>query len=200
MASTAFWGQLPSAFVDPITGLVPTCERELSACLCLLQDRSQIPWDVVPLCGIDGSPAGATAASLFVRDGTMLAEYLLCARDYEDVKVWGAMPADLIYVSPDNRSVVIVENKIGSRFTSEGADPQFGQLGRQAEYLFRWKQRRGLASASLVLLTSNECIATTKYLRVFADTLAHESRTDRIQAFVIRWDDIFSAVSTKGAV
>ena len=133
----------------------------------------------------------------------MLAEYLLCAREHQDISTWGAMPADLIYVSADNRSVVIVENKIGSRFTSGGGDVESGQLARQAEYLCRWKDRRGLAGASLILLTTTECIKikSGNYLQVFNNTLkAHANRCERIQGFVMLWEDIFDAFSHTSAV
>ncbi|MCW5892622.1 MAG: hypothetical protein KIT14_19075 [bacterium] len=144
----------------------------------------------------DQSLADVGADTLFSAAGTMLAEYPLCAHDLEDIKIWGAMPADLLYVSADNRSIVIIENKIGSRFTSGGAHVELGQLARQAEYLCRWKERRGLASASLVLLTSAECLRTMNYSRVFETTLAHTDRGSRVQGYVLRWEDIFNAVGS----
>ncbi len=110
------------------------------------------------------------------------------------------MPADLIYVSTDNRSVVIIENKIGSRFTIGGGDVETGQLARQAEYLCRWKVRRGLAGASLILLTTTECLKTRNYLQYFANTLAYANRCERIQGFVMLWEDIFDALADTAGV
>ncbi len=89
MASHAFWDRLPALFVDPVTGLNPGSERELSACLCLLHDRGKISWDRISLLSSNGSPTDVKAASLFLPDGTMLTEYPLCAREFQDISIWG---------------------------------------------------------------------------------------------------------------
>lgn len=199
MPNRAIWDSVPSSFTDPVTGLRPSRERELTALLCFFHQKGLVPWQRVSLLPPDTTATGIAADAIFAFSGTMICEYPLFAAG-EDINVWGAMPADLIYLSSDQRTVALVENKIGGRFTSGGDHVEHGQLARQAEYLCRSKTRRGLRQACLVLVTTVDCLRTKNYASVLANVLAHRGRNQHIDGYVMRWEDIFEAVSSMGMV
>jgi hypothetical protein len=101
------------------------------------------------------------------------------------------MPADLLYLSPDAATVVLIENKVGSRFTSGGTHLEYGQLARQAEYL----RRSPTPHPCLVLLTTTDCLQRLGYGRTLRETLQYDQRHKRVTGYVMRWDHVLASIS-----
>jgi hypothetical protein len=185
-----FWTTLPPRFLDPVTGRAPTNERELSALLAFFHQRASIAWDRVALYEPGRDEPVRRADSLFRPGGVLLTEYPLFAKAQDEIHVWGAMPADLLYLSSDTTTVVLIENKVGSRFTSGGRHLEHGQLARQAEYL-----RRGpTPHPYLVLLSTTDCLRRLRYGDTLRETLVHNQRHKRVTGYVMRWEDVFESL------
>ena len=131
------FGSIPAHFIDPVTKLVPANEIQLTSLLALYHQRSLIDWNCVNLYDADNKPSGKMASSLFSQNGSLCCEWPLFAATDEQISIWGQMTADLLYLSVEDDIIVLVENKIGSGFTSGGSDVETGQLARQIEYLMR---------------------------------------------------------------
>jgi hypothetical protein len=100
------------------------------------------------------------------------------------------MKADLLYISQDRRTATLVENKIGSEFTSGGNDVETGQLARQIEYLNHAK----IEHPHLVLLSAEAFFDAKWYSTELFQTVRHKSSCSRVQAHLLKWEDIFRAV------
>lgn len=181
----------PAHFVDPVTGCRPTNERELSALLAFLHQRGAVAWDRVKLYEPGRDEPVRAADSLLGANGALMTEYPLFAEAEDDIKVWGAMPADLLYLSPDATTVVMIENKVGSRFTSGGTHLEHGQLARQAEYL----RRSPTPHPYLVLLTTTHCLQRLGYARTLRETLLYNERHKRVTGYVMKWENILESIS-----
>lgn len=100
------------------------------------------------------------------------------------------MRADLVYLQDDRSAVVLVESKLGSRFTSGGIHPQLGQLGRQAEYLLKCS----IPKRYLILLSTAECFRTCSYSDTLFSILAYNNRSAEVQGYFMYWEEILSAL------
>jgi hypothetical protein len=99
------------------------------------------------------------------------------------------MPADLICLSQDQQTVVLLENKIGSRFTGAQNDSLKGQLAKQADFLLHCQ----VPKAFLVLLSTTELFDKGWYRNELLNTLQHGDRSSKVTGYLIRWEDILSA-------
>src|ERR1700721_3048163 len=107
--------KFPANFVDPITGYPPSGEVQMSGLLGIFHQLGRVEWPRVPLLSPDNCLSGRTADSLLERS-VICSEYQLFCKSESEINVWGSMPADLICLSPDQHTVVLLENKIGSGF------------------------------------------------------------------------------------
>ena len=112
-------------------------------------------------------------------------EYPLFA-DEQQYKVWGQMPVDILAYSKHKSKITIIENKIGSTFTSGGGDPVTGQLARQIEFLLQSKPK----NKYFALLSSKTFFDKHWYCTELNNTLKHKECTEQISSFLIHWEDI----------
>jgi hypothetical protein len=181
---------LPPFFVDPVTKHPPANERELTALLSLFHQRRHAAWDQVTLYNCLGEPV-EPASTLLGRPGVLLTEYPLFARANNEIAVWGCMLADLVFISSDSSTAALIENKIGSKFTSEGEHLEYGQLARQAEYLRLSK----VSTPILILLSTIDCFRSQRYGQVLHETLLYNARHERVTGRTMFWHEIIAAVS-----
>lgn len=190
-AKENLFASLPPIFRDDVTGDQPQNETELTAVLGVLHQRRVVRWDSVPLYSPAYESSRRFADALFADGGIMVCEYPMFCRSRGE-SVWGSMKADLVYLSGDRQTVVAVENKIGSEFTSGGNDVETGQLARQIEYL---NQSR-ITQPHLVLLSTGEFFEAKWYSSELLATLRHKTHCARVQAHLIKWEDVLEAVPT----
>lgn len=184
--------KLPPQFVDPVTGYppeLPKLEEQLSALLALFHQRGLIDWKRVNLYLPDKTPSGRMADELFTSGGTILCEYPLFAGSRQDTEKWGSMPADLLYISEDSHTIILIENKIGSKLREKG-HLEHGQLARQAKYLLQSK----MPERYLVLLSTQEFFDKGWYLRELQNTLAFENRSSMITGYLMQWEEVLPSV------
>lgn len=182
--------KLFAAFTDRVTGYSPQKEVELSAILAVLHQRREIRWNQVPLYTPSNEATGHYADSLLAKGGTISCEYPMISSSQREVNTWGAMTADLLYVSNDYQTIVLIENKIGSSFTSGDKDVETGQLARQIEYLNSTK----VSSPYLILLSSDDFFLAGWYFSELVATLQHKTHCNRVQAYLMKWEDICQAL------
>ncbi len=177
-------------FIDPATGEVPSCEEELSALPSYFHQAGRIDWQRVPLENTVKSQEGARASDVIANSDIVLTEYPLIACDPRQIEVWGGMPADLIFLSRDQRRVVLLENKIGSKFTY-GVDPKDGQVGRQLSYLLAARP----AQRYYMFLSSGRLLDRGWYTEV-SEAVRFDSRAEVVRAYIMRWEHVLAAITT----
>jgi hypothetical protein len=180
---------LPTNFVDPITGYLPRGEAQMSGLLGLFHQLNGVDWSRVPLLTTDNCPSGRMADDLLER-AVICSEYQLFCNSESDINVWGSMPADLVCLSQDKQTVVLLENKIGSRFTGTRSDPLTGQLAKQADFLLHCQ----IPKAFLVLLSTRELLDNGMYRNALSNTLRHGGRSPKVSGYLMRWEDVLSAL------
>jgi hypothetical protein len=181
--------KLPSTFKDPITDYPPVNEVQMSGLLGLFHQLHRVEWLRVPLLFPDNSPAGKTADEILGR-AVICSEYQLFYNSESEINIWGAMPADLICLSEDKKTVVLLENKIGSRFTGTRGDPITGQLAKQADFLFHCQIPR----AFLVILSTKKCFDAGLYRNELSSALQNCGRSPKVAGYLMRWEDVLSAL------
>lgn len=181
--------KLPDSFKDPITGYAPKDERQMSGLLGYFHQKGRVDWSKVPLLLADKSLSGRTANEL-LGGALVCSEYPLFWTSKSELDTWGGMPADLIFISLDGRTVVLVENKIGSGFTGEGGDPAVGQLAKQADFLLQSR----IPQTSLVLLSTNERFEKGRYCKELLNTLKRNERNKKVDGYLMRWEDVLAAI------
>jgi len=121
-AKKKLFENIRNEFVDPITKLPPTSETQLSALLCYFHLRDKIDWSKIKLYSVDNTFSGKTADQVIAKAKTLCCEYPLFASTKEQISIWGQMSADLLSFSKEEDRITLIENKIGSNFTSGGGD------------------------------------------------------------------------------
>jgi hypothetical protein len=181
---------LPSRFVDPITGYPPRGEVQLSGLLGLFHQLGRVAWNKVPLLLPTGSPSGRMADELLA-NAVVCGEYQLFWNSETENRVFGSMPADLIFLSPDVQKVVIVENKIGAGFSGAGGDPVKGQLAKQADFLCACR----IPERFLVVLSGKEFFEKKPpwYSNEVQRTLECNNRAAQVNGYLMQWEDVFLA-------
>ena len=181
--------KLPPNFVDPITGYAPTNEVQMSGLLGLLHQMGSVKWEKVPLLLPNNELSGKMANELLART-MMCGEYQLFWNSDQEMRVWGAMPADLICFSEGNQTVAIIENKIGSSFTGVRNDPAVSQLAKQLDFLLGCK----FSTRALILLSTTELFNRGLYRNELASALNHAKRDKNVTGYLMRWEDVLVAV------
>lgn len=179
-------------FCDPVTGCFPLSETALSGFLCLYAQRQKVQWDKVPLYDVESFKNKGDAGDLIQYPGSFLTEYPLLHRNGAEERIWGWMPADILYVSADSASIALFENKIGGDIAYEPT-PASNQFARQLDYLITF--RDGLTrNVSLVLVSTRQMFELRWYRTEFADALKHNDRFVTAPGYLATWEDIFEAI------
>jgi len=184
---------LPDDFVDPAMGYPPCNENQLTGLLYLLDLRGRIDWRRVRLLTPENTVTNTTADSILSGPGSLVSEYPLFAWDDEEVRTWHQMAADLVFLSDDNQRIVLIENKIGSNFTSGGDDVDTGQLARQVKYLLGCR----IPEKHIVIISSGLFFDRGWYANELAATLGRNDRRSELQGHLICWEEIFNATKSR---
>lgn len=184
------FAKIPSYFNDPVTKLSPRSEAQLTSLLGLFHQRGLINWHNVNLFESNNKPSGEKASSLLSGDGTLSCEWSMFAEKDDQIQIWGQMSADFIYLSKYYDRIVLIENKIGSNFTSGGGDVNTGQLARQIKYLIQSE----IPNKYMILLSSNKFFEASWYSSELRATLDHDNRKNKVQGYLMHWEDIFGAL------
>jgi hypothetical protein len=161
-------------FIDPVTGEGPSSEEQLGAALSYFHQTRRIDWQAVPVKEI-------TNVSTALRASEVISDF--------DVVITGRMPAGLLFVSRDQRRVVLIQSKIGTLTYS--VDPTNGEIGSQFAHLrtLRLPDRR------FILLSSGRLLDQGWYFNEVSDALRVGNRASMIRAYVMRWEAVLSAVT-----
>lgn len=177
-----FIKSIPDELSDPITGLRAKNETELSALFTYLHSKGAIDWSRINLHSLPYPSEKYLASDYIDCDSLFFCEYPLFS-DSTTVDDWGQMPADLLSFSQDKNKIVLIENKIGSKFTSGGT-----QLMRQAKYL----AKSGFENKVLVVLTSKLFLLKGWYLNEMQEV---KDQVVGIKVLAMHWEDIFNAIN-----
>ncbi|MEZ8773818.1 hypothetical protein [Vibrio sp. 10N.247.310.17] len=177
-----FLQSIPSILCDPVTGLKASNETELSALLSYYHSRGSVDWSCVNLYKPKSDKGKYLASEYIDKSASLFCEYPLFS-NAETVNIWGGMPADLLSFSENK--IVLIENKIGSKFTSAGT-----QLMRQAEYV----DSSHFDNKVLIVLTSKVFLSKGWYLD---EMIAVKEAFPELQVFGMHWEEIFNAISLK---
>lgn len=189
-----FAAAVRNKFLDPLTNSEPTSETELSGLLAYFQQIGAIDWSDVPLLDTEGRPVGYSSEDLLSSTDLVVSEYPLFCRSASESDIWGEMRADLLFISEQRSSVVLVENKIGSEFTGNGDDPETGQLAKQADFLIDVQEHGRFQSCAQVIITTKEYVKNDWYGGVLKNTLAVPKRYGKVNGYQLCWEDIFHAI------
>lgn len=96
--------------------------------------------------------------------------------------IWGQMPADLLCFTEKGSTIILVENKIGSKFTSGGT-----QLMRQAKYL----ESTHYKNKNLIVLTSEIFLTKGWYLKEMQEVV---EKVKGVNVFAVHWEEIFGSI------
>ena len=189
------FNQIPEYFNDPVTKLAPANEVQMTSLLGLFHQRNLINWQDVNLYKPDNNLSDKKASDLLSTDGTLSCEWSMFAESDEQIQIWGQMSADLIYLSKTYDTIVLIENKIGSNFTSDGDDVDTGQLARQIKYLIK----SGIPNKYIILLSSSEFFKASWYSSELQATLKHLNKEKAVQGYLLHWENIFKALRANGS-
>lgn len=179
-------------FVDPLTGLAPTDEVTLSALLPIFHYRGRIDWSRVPLRKLDRPLSHPEESANFVISGIgcLSAEYPLFWQTEDQEQSYGGMRPDFIYLSSDNNTVALIENKIGSGLTHKG-DSYGGQFGRYIKYMLGCNISRKF----VLLVTLMECLKKNWYTNELVAAMKLQDPDRQIECRILLWEDIWRALS-----
>lgn len=135
-----FFANVPKSFSDPLTGLPPRCERELSV---LFQAKYQLKEMDLSKVEITHTVAESILpmSEVLGENFICLSEYPLFAASMEAINRWGSMAPDLVFLNKGTGEVVFVESKVDSHFTHSDEPPN-GQLSRYLSFLASTKMRK----------------------------------------------------------
>ncbi len=176
-----FLKSIPVGLCDPITGLRANNETELSALFAYYHSINSIDWSRVNFYSPQYQLEKYSALEYIDSTSSFYCEYPLFS-DSETVDTWGQMPADLLSFSQEKRKIVLIENKIGSKFTSAGT-----QLMRQAQYL----DSTDFENKVLIVLTSKSFLLKGWYLNEMQEV---QDKVKGIKVLAMHWEDVFNAI------
>lgn len=180
-------------FVDPITGLPPRGEVDLSALLSIFHQRGQINWSLVKLRDENCKLTGEFASEIFSQAGALCAEYplFLDPAIHEDSR--GGMRPDFMYISNDLNIVALIENNIGAGDTHK-ADKYGGQLGRNIQYLLESSS----AARYVILLTSEFFLKKNPpwYATEFQESVRLQNSAQIVKSRILVWEEILQAFTS----
>ncbi len=182
-----------AGFVDPITRLPPLGEVALTACLAYYYQRNAIPWHNIQLLPVANlETRSGMASEIMPENAAVLCEYPLLHRDEPELNVWGSMRADLIALSATADRVVLVENKIGCRFTY-GDSPDEGQVAREMEYLLALSAPH----RALVMVGSQLLFAKGWYVETIRAAHDFDARRKELGVYLMHWEQIIASFANQ---
>lgn len=194
----------PGGFVDPVTGLKPGSEREVTALLWLRHQARAVDWSRVTLYKLDPTDgnslidSGLRANSLFKPGSLLCYEYPLMSANRRDGNTWGAMLADLMLLDQEGCPSAILECKLDANFTGGGTCRKTGQLARLASYLAKAVERAPGAKSNLVLVCPKprgKWRSNSRYLTALKNAIPTGQCTKfRVSRYVIYWGEIANAL------
>jgi len=179
-----FLQSIPVGLCDPITGLRANNETELSALFTYHHSINSIDWNSVNLYSSQHQLEKYLASKYIDCTSSFFCEYPLFS-DSKTVDIWGQMPADLLSFSQDKSKIVLIENKIGSKFTSGST-----QLMRQAKYL----ENSDFENKVLIVLTSELFLLKGWYLKEMQEVI---DKVKGVKVLAMHWEDVFNAIEFK---
>ncbi len=182
MDIAAFFSTMSRALVDPITGLGPRSEIELSAILAYEHARGTVDWSLAKPRFVGTAPV-EPLSSLLAGPGTVLTEYPLFAAAGPETDRWGQMRGDVVMLSADRSRIVLVEAKVDSHFTY-GERPPDAQLARQLDYLASLDQAHKL----LILLSPHHNLDW--YFERLSWCWSPDYAAARVSACVVCWETL----------
>ncbi len=179
-----FLKSIPDRFCDPITGLRANNETEMSILLTYHHSINSIDWNRVNLYSSQHQLERYSASDYIDCSSFLFCEYPLFS-DSRTIDIWGGMPADLLSFSQDKSKIVLIENKIGSKFTSGGT-----QLYRQAKYL----ESIDFENKVLIVMTSKLFLLNGWYLKEMQQVT---DKVKGVKVLAMHWEDIFDSIKFK---
>lgn len=177
-------------FKDPFTGHYPTNEIQLSAMFGLLYQTGKLNLEKIKLYSPEKdekfNPTNKTLMTI-VEKNIAINEWPLFATSQEEIKTYGAMTVDVALIET-NKSIILIENKIGSGFTSGG-----NQLKYQANYLMM-SQHINNYEKYIIVLSSKAFFDKRWYIDSLHKVLADE-KNKGIEGYLICWEDIFESTN-----
>ncbi len=175
-------------FIDPVTGEVPSSEEQLGTALSYFHQTRRIDWQAVPVKEITNLST-ALRASEVISNSDLVVTGRNFARDQNTIDVSTRMPSGLLFVSRDQRRVVLVESKIGT--FSYSVDPTNGEIGSQVAHL----RASRVPDRRFILLSSGRLLDRGWYFNEVSDALRVGNRASVIRAYIMRWEAVLSAVT-----
>lgn len=176
-----FIQSIPEKVCDPVTGVRANNETELSALFSFYHSVGLIDWKTVNLYPLPYQSSKQCASELIDRSIPFFCEYPLFS-NAQTVDIWGQMPADLLCFTEKGSTIILVENKIGSKFTSGGT-----QLMRQAKYL----ESTHYKNKNLIVLTSEIFLTKGWYLKEMQEVV---EKVKGVNVFAVHWEEIFGSI------
>lgn len=179
-----FFENIPPTFCDPITGIRPSSELEITAVLLVKHQLKKIDWASVRVrSAVNGEVL--VASHVIGEQDLSLSEYPLFAKEQRAIDRWGLMTPDLIFMAPDISRVSIIEAKVDSEFT-HGNTPPNGQASRYLEFL----GASGIKDKSLTILCPE-----FNY-EWYRSRLARASNEldNVVPSYIMSWEDLFRCV------
>jgi len=172
-------------FKDPLTGYSPTNEIQFSMIFGLLCQTKKLNLEKIKLYSFDDKKlieSGENIQYLIKDNQQVINEFPLFAKSEYEISTWGAMTIDIALI--EKSSIVFIENKIGSSFTSGGE-----QLEKQIKYLESISDK--IFDKTLIVLSSKKFFEKQWYIKEF--NRAIENTNTKIKCYCICWEDIFEA-------
>lgn len=161
--------------VTPNTSALENC---LSSLLCYFHQKNRIVWSNIRLYTLEKQFSGVTGDEIFCDPGFISCEWPLAADSSEEIQIWGGMKADLLYLNNDEVTIVLIENKIGSRYTSANT-----QVERYLKYLDKFQIKEKV----FILLTSRELTEKDWYLN---EIKGSSQIASAVKVYVLYWEDV----------
>ena len=179
-----FFESIPPTFCDPITGIKPSSEMEITAVLLVKHQLKKINWESVRVRGAVNEEE-LVASHLIDEQDLSLSEYPLFAKEQHAIDRWGLMTPDLIFMARDISRVSFIEAKVDSEFT-HGNTPPNGQASRYLEFL----GASGIEDKSLTILCPE-----FNY-EWYRSRLARASNElgNIVPSYILLWEDLFRCV------
>ncbi len=173
-----FFEKIPAKFADPITGAKPWNEIELTGILTWNLLNNLINWDRVGIYKHEH----ITGKTLFDKKGTIISEYPLFCKNDAEIKRWGAMRSDLLFISNDRQDIILIEGKVDGPSTKTAFDYQIGRL---SEFL-----------SSLIIKNKSIIIICPEFNSpwYFERLDYNMNKFKKLNGYLLFWEDIFQAI------
>lgn len=175
-----------SDFSDPITGLHPKCERELSAILAVNHLMGKVQWNQVVAHNVV-KKLGIAASDIVRTEDIVVTEYPLFAQNQAEINRWGQMAPDLVFFGGNNARLVFVEVKVDSHFTHSNEPPD-GQVSRYLEFIASTK-----AAEKALIIICPKC--NYDWYKVRLERAANCADSS-VTTYIIVWEDLFPYVKS----